>query len=262
MRRAVVCVFAYVLLGLGCSSASQDGLVAFGSHVPIGRWQNEAGVGATLPPAAGGGAASPVVPTGGNGAAGRSLPTGGAAAGAGQPGLPLGGSLASGSGGRGSAAGSGAAGTGGGAGASTGPVSPTSLAFDVLTAPQGGQYQPRNIGAIWVQDGNGAFMKSLEVWAGIRGRYLSKYAAARGNMPVDVVGSATLSSHRTHHANWNMKDRSGAAAPSGKYTVFIEVTDADRTGKFAAVDFDTSAAPQTISPPDAQYFSAMKLQLQ
>jgi hypothetical protein len=270
MRRTEVWMIASVLLGMSsvaCSGATESGLVAFGSHSNIGRWASESGAGGAIvpPAAASGGLAAPVPFPGTSGGAGGRLPNAGASGGRPDPVVATGGSVAAGSGGHGSAAGSGATGVGGtngAAGASPDQSGPTSLAFDVLTAPQGGLYQPRNIGAIWVQDSNGTFIKSLEVWAGIRSRYLSKYAAARSGMPVDVVASATLSSHRTHHATWNMKDRSGAAAPSGKYTVFIELTDADRTGKFASVDFDTSLGPQMINPPDAQYFSAMKLQLQ
>jgi hypothetical protein len=150
-----------------------------------------------------------------------------------------------------------------GAGGSTdGGGTVTSVAFDVMTAPQGGLYQPRNIGAIWIQDSSGKFMKSLEVWAGIRRTYLSKYNAAHGSMAVDVTASATLSSHKMHHATWNLKDRSGAAAPPGKYTVVIELTDTDWTGKFKSVDFDTSMGPQTLMPAGDTYFSALKLQLQ
>jgi hypothetical protein len=150
----------------------------------------------------------------------------------------------------------------GGAAGSTPPASgTTSLAFDVTTSAVGGRYQPRNIGAVWVQNSSGKLVKSLEVWAGIRRRYLTKYNAALSSMSVDVTASATLSSHRTHHATWNMKDRSGADAPPGKYTLVMETTDADTTGRSASVEFDTSAGPQTLTPPDAPSFTAMQLQL-
>jgi anti-sigma-K factor RskA len=65
-----------------------------------------------------------------------------------------------------------------------------------------------------------------------------------------------------HHATWNMKDRSGADAPAGKYTLVVEVTDTDATGQSTSVDFDTSAGPMSLSPMANTYFSAMKLQLQ
>jgi hypothetical protein len=59
-----------------------------------------------------------------------------------------------------------------------------------------------------------------------------------------------------------MKDRSGAAAPAGKYTLVMELTDGDQTGRSNTIDFDTSAGPQTMTPAMAPSFTSMKLQLQ
>ena len=144
------------------------------------------------------------------------------------------------------------------------PSDLSSVTFDVTTAPQGGKYQPKNIGAIWIQNGSGQFVKSLEVWAKTRRRYLTKYNAAVGgtSAAIDVTASATLSSHKTHHVSWNLKDKSGAAVPAGKYSMWIEVTDADATGKSYSVDFDTSAGTQSITPADATGFGSMALKLQ
>jgi hypothetical protein len=161
-------------------------------------------------------------------------------------------------------AGMSAAGSGGtaGSGAAPGGGGILSLAFDVTTSPVGGRYQPRNIGAIWVEDGNGKLVKSLEVWAALRRRYLTAYVSALAGGFVDVTASATLGSHRAHHATWNMKDRNGAAVPPGKYTLVMETTDDDRTGRSNSVDFDTSAGPQTLKPANAPSFASMQLQLQ
>jgi hypothetical protein len=256
----------------GCGTAPASHMVEYGAEAPIGRWQaddSQAGGASSQPSSAGTGVATPsggvsqgfpgnttagtgsAVPSG---AAGRASASGGSGAGRGA--AASGGSGATGA--MPGTAGNLAAGSGG-AGASSGL---TSLSFDVMTASLGGRYQPRNIGAIWIQDSSARFVKSLEVWAGIRARYLTKYSGARGGMAVDVTASATLSSHRMHHATWNLKDRSGASVPAGKYTLFIELTDADATGKFTSVDFDTSLGPQTITPPNATGYSAMTLQLQ
>jgi hypothetical protein len=148
---------------------------------------------------------------------------------------------------------------GGSTGASAGA---TSLSFDVTTSAVGYRYQPRNIGAIWVQDDSGKLIKSLEVWAGVRRRYLTRYTSALSGSTVDVTASATLSSHRAHHVTWNMKDKSGSAVAPGKYNLIIELTDGDQTGRNDIVPFDTSAGPSTSSPADAPSFSSMRLQLQ
>lgn len=136
-----------------------------------------------------------------------------------------------------------------------------SLAFEVTTSPVGLRYQPKNVGAIWIQDSSGTFVKSLQVWARVRGRYLTKYTSARAGQAVDVTASATLSNHQTHMVTWDLKDRSGAAVPPGKYTLVAELTDGDSTGKFTSVEFDTSAGAKSSNPPDAPSFNGMKLEL-
>lgn len=275
----------------GCDGAGSAPLVDFGHAQSVGQWQTVAQpTGGALPPqpssagatsvppgsgvlmmlgtagrpaaAAGGGASLAATGPAGSaagpgGASGRNAGNGGGSAGAasgGAAGAASGGAAGLGSGG---AAGLGNGGAAGGAGGSV-----TSLSFDVMTAPVGGLYQPRNIGAIWIQDSSARLVKSLEVWAGIRSLYLFTYGGARAGMPADVTASATLPNHRMHHASWNMKDRSGATVTPGKYTLYIELTDADWPGQVTSIDFDTSLGPQTISPPNATGFSAMKLQLQ
>jgi hypothetical protein len=164
--------------------------------------------------------------------------------------------------GRVSAAGSGGGMAPGAAGVPAANSSATSLAFDVTTSPVGGRYQPRNIGAIWIQDANGKLVKSLEVWAATRRRYLTRYASALSLASVDVTSSATLSSHRTHHARWTMTDRNGSIVMPGKYALVVELTDGDMTGRSTTIDFDTSAGAQTLMPSDAPSFSAMTVTLQ
>jgi hypothetical protein len=184
------------------------------------------------------------------------VPNGGAtgsagfAASAGRPGT----SAAAGSGGAG-------AGTSGAAGSSDAGGAVTTLTFDVTTAAVGGRYKPKNIGAVWIQNDSGKLVKSLEVWAGVRRRWLTRYVGVLSGATVDVTASATLSNHRAHHATWNLKDKSGAPVPPGKYTLVMELTDGDMTGRFNSIEFDTSAGPQSLSPTDAPSFTTMQLEL-
>jgi hypothetical protein len=162
----------------------------------------------------------------------------------------------------GGASGSVAAGAGGnGSGGGTGGLS--SVTFDVTTVAQGGKYQPKNIGAIWIETSSGSFVRSLEVWAKTRRRYLTKFNTAAGTTgTVDVTASATLTSHKAHHVTWDLKDKTGAAVAAGAYRVVVEVTDADTTGKNYSFDFNTSAGVQSLSVPNQTYFNTMTLKVQ
>lgn len=137
----------------------------------------------------------------------------------------------------------------------------TSLAFQVTTQALGGKYQPKNVGAIWVADASGKLVKSLEVWASTRVRYLSEYNKVRAGMSIDAMSRATLPNHRAHQVMWNLKDRSGAAVPAGKYKLNLELTDTDSTGKTISLDFDTSGRAGTMTPQDSGCFTQMKLEL-
>jgi hypothetical protein len=268
----------------GCSDEVEPAIVSFGDGTAIGTWstQNSAGNGSTSSSASSG--ATPSYQAGA-GTSGNVLTAplddkpstsigntqSGAAAGSGtQPSTGTGGSTTAptagrngngiSTGGRAAAGGTGGTTPEAGSGASA-ASNVTSLTFDVTTSAVGLQYQPKNIGAIWVTDASGKLVKSLEVWAATRRRYLTGYVSALAGSSVDVTASATLSSHRAHHASWDLRDKTGAAVPAGKYNVVIELTDGNKTGRTTSVSFDTSAGPTTLSPADAPSFTGIKLQL-
>lgn len=233
-------VFAIALGSLGCAPAAEDPNVTYEAGDPLTHAAGSSAGSASVVAGSGGSVSNVVAGSGGSSAtAGR----GGAGAVA--------------------VAGSGGASDGGSAGSGSSTTGLTSVSFDVTTLSQGGRYSPKNIGAIWVQNSSGAFVKSLEVWAAQRRRYLTKYNAAVGTTgSVDVTTTATLSSHKAHHVTWNLKDKSGAAVASGKYTMLIELTDADATGKSYSVDFDLTQGAQSVTPATSQYYSSMALKIQ
>jgi hypothetical protein len=257
-------VFASALLGCQ-AGATNDPLVEFGPSLRLGKWQAVAAAGGTADgeeaaktqdahdpdvEAAGSPADAPEDATAAGGRAGAAAMTQAwASAGHGAAGSGMAGAKAAGA----------PAAVSGSAMNSDGRVS--MLAFDVQTKAQGGRYAPRNIGAIWIQNDAGQFVKTLKLWSRIRQRYLSKYNAARSGMTIDVTTSATLSSHMLHHVAWDLKDRNGQSVEPGKYTLFIEVTDKDAPGALEQLEFDTSHGAQTVEPEDASYYEMQKLVL-
>lgn len=146
----------------------------------------------------------------------------------------------------------------------TGPAGPppTELSFSVLTKSLAGRYAPRNIGAIWIEDASGRWVKTLAVWAFIRERYLTRFRAASGGNRVDAVTSATLGQHTTHSVTWDLADANGAPVPDGDYRVVIETTDRDATGDSAEVAFTKGPSPLVLMPPDVTHYVNMTLALQ
>jgi hypothetical protein len=194
--------------------------------------------------------------SGGSGAPTTSPEDGGSSAG-GEPttGTP-GGSDSSGGTSGGDAIGDGGA-TGSGSG---GGVS--SFSFSVVTTSLGGKYAPRNIGAIWITDGAGNFVKTLKVWADRRLGYLTTFHAQTGRNQVDAVTSATLSSFGTRTVTWDLKDLTGEVVPDGSYNVVMEHTDYNGAGESTSVAFAKGSQPVDLSPADSKHFTRMSLRIQ
>jgi hypothetical protein len=152
----------------------------------------------------------------------------------------------------------GGASTGGG---TTGGTSVSALTFSVTTMTLGGRYQPKNIGAIWITNGAGTFVRTLEVWAGIRAAYLTRFASETKRNSVDAMTSATLTTHRMHTVMWDLTDLNGQVVPDGPYNIVIETTDKDGTGDSLSIPF-MKGAPHSSSPADVAHYVGMSLQIQ
>jgi hypothetical protein len=134
--------------------------------------------------------------------------------------------------------------------------------FRVTTVSQNGSFAPKNVGAIWVEDGGGAWVKTLAVWAGVSTRYLTQYCAANktGNK-VDAITSATLAEHETHAVAWDLSDADHEVVPDGDYQVLVEVTDHNGPGQLLTIPFTKSPAPVLTTPADTAYFHDVELRI-
>jgi hypothetical protein len=139
------------------------------------------------------------------------------------------------------------------------PPRPTSLSFSVLTVSLDGRYSPRNVGAIWIEDGSGRFVKTLEEWARNRERYLYTFLDASGGDTTDAITSATLSGHRTHSVTWDLTDFNGSSVSDGDYRVMMEITDHNGEGDTASVPFTKGSSPLEVTPSDESHFVDMSL---
>lgn len=154
----------------------------------------------------------------------------------------------------------------------SGPAEPSGtaeagmLTVAFMSVGPGGRYAPRNCGAVWIEDENGKFIKTIERWTAIRERYLQSWSRASGgwgfsffgtsNNPdqVDAVTSGTLSRHQMHMSTWNMKNVEGDVVPDGKYSVVVEVSEG--SPGVGRIDFVKGPMDQTLTG-DAPVFSNM-----
>jgi hypothetical protein len=143
----------------------------------------------------------------------------------------------------------------------TGPPGPCSLAVSVTTIPIGSDYSPSNIGAIWIADSSGKFVKTLAVWANRRMRHLEAWmdATTAAGLPrdtIDAVTSATARSHGTHISTWNCTDAKKAQVPRGAYRVCMEMTEFNGAGPKGCIAFDNGGKAFRLTPPDIGSYKA------
>lgn len=141
------------------------------------------------------------------------------------------------------------------------------MQLDFATVPAGGRYSPKNITAVWVEDSNGTFVKSLEVYASfIRIVNLTEWNAKSAGNKVDAVTGATINPHRAHNVTWDCMDLQHQPVPQGTYKVRLEMTESDSAGFFgpptnkAEIDFVRGPDPADVTAPDSTGFTGVHLQ--
>jgi hypothetical protein len=148
------------------------------------------------------------------------------------------------------------------------PTESVTIAFTPVN--QRGKYSPRNVGAVWIQDVSGQYVKTVAVWGTVELQSLKTWAATgHSDCPPsgvfgvascpDAVTGATSVTYVAHTATWQMNDASGAIVPDGPYDVFIEVTDQHTSTQVTSVSITKGPDPQNSNPPDAMYFTGISV---
>jgi hypothetical protein len=146
---------------------------------------------------------------------------------------------------------------------------PCTFTFNVTTVTARGTYAPRNVGALWIEDSAGKFVKSLEVWGATRLSNLTGWTSVSGSpassATVDAVTSATHSNHGPHTGNWNCSDVNHASVVNGSYKACVSFAESDSFLGFGAAPivfcapFNKGSGPATSSPPNQANFTQMQL---
>ncbi|HEY0709404.1 MAG TPA: DUF2271 domain-containing protein [Polyangia bacterium] len=140
---------------------------------------------------------------------------------------------------------------------------PTTCTFRVtaMTRTANRGYAPRNVGALWVADSTGKFVKSLNVWGNRRLSHLERWVAATRasgmvNNRVDAVTAATMNTHAMRMGVWNCTDFNKAVVPDGEYQMCFEANEASNSASLVdCVRFTKARMPVKLNPPDTTMFT-------
>ncbi len=135
------------------------------------------------------------------------------------------------------------------------------MTFSVRTVTANGNYSPRHVLAIWVEDADG-FVLTRKLNADRRKQYLYTWNGTSGGNVTDATTGATLSSHQSHSVTWDCRDKDGALVPDGEYTVYVEFTDAHAQGPLTMLSFTKGPEAVELTPADETNFKDMALQFE
>jgi hypothetical protein len=135
------------------------------------------------------------------------------------------------------------------------------LTVSTTTSTAGGQFTPRNVVAIWIEDASGNFVKTLMVYAKFYTTYLTKWKASTTKSgsqynSVDAITGASKTAYGKLDCYWNGKDYKGNAMPDGKYKVWMEMTDKNSTGNSASFEFTKGASIDNPTAANKPSFSS------
>ncbi|MCD4731924.1 MAG: DUF2271 domain-containing protein [Bacteroidales bacterium] len=133
------------------------------------------------------------------------------------------------------------------------------VTFTVRTVTAGGNYSPKHVLAIWIEDVNG-FVKTRKAMANQRIQYLYTWKAASNFNVVDAITGPTLTSHQTHTVSWDCTDLDGEIVPDGDYVIWVEFTEKHDQGPLYNITFTKGPDAQSITPPDETYFKDIELE--
>lgn len=135
------------------------------------------------------------------------------------------------------------------------------MTFTVKTVTANGDYAPKHVLAIWVEDESG-FVLTRKLGGDKRKKYLYTWNVASGANVTDATTGATLTSHQSHTVSWDCRNVDGDLVEDGTYYVNVEFTDAHKQGPLKKISFTKGADPVSLTPGDETNFVDMTLSFQ
>ncbi len=134
------------------------------------------------------------------------------------------------------------------------------LSVEFTTSDAGGLYRPSHVLAVWIEDEDGNFVKTLKAYASIFIIHLNIWQASTvaADTPfntVDAITGATVISHQTRTCTWDGKDYNSMPMPDGTYKLRMELTDKNETGNYSTFLFEKAENIFSTNPANEPSFS-------
>ena len=141
----------------------------------------------------------------------------------------------------------------------TGIKTQGTLSVSTLTSEAGGNYAPKNVVAIWVENSSGEYVKSLLVYADKYKRFLTNWVSTSSYDATDAVTGATINTHGTRSCSWDGTDVDGNIVSDGTYRLCMELTDKNSTGNYHYFEFRKDTVSFISTPANVSSFSDISI---
>jgi hypothetical protein len=138
------------------------------------------------------------------------------------------------------------------------------LSVSVSTKSAGGNYSPKNVMAVWIENNSGKFIKTLLVYGDKRKTHLNVWESSTSLAgstfnSVDAITGATQTNHGLRNCNWDGTDFSRLSVPDGDYKLRMELTDKNETGNVASLNFTKGPKPYKLNSSTIPGFSTVSI---
>jgi hypothetical protein len=121
-------------------------------------------------------------------------------------------------------------------------------------------FAPRHVAAVWIEDAQGRFVKTLLLRGQKQKKKLEAWRAASGGNVADAVTGATYAEWGGIEAVWDGRDKSGADAPDGVYRLCAETAWRNEAGpRIEGVKFEKGPGESRPAGPDADAFRDIRV---
>lgn len=134
--------------------------------------------------------------------------------------------------------------------------------LSVTTVETGGKYAPRHVRAVWITDAQDRLVRTIDVRARKRRKYLGTWLAALGDREPNGISGATLKEHGAATFSWDCRDEAGQPVAGGVYRWRVELTDRNRPGPVTPPDhlaFTVGPEPYEAAPADLPNFRGLRV---
>lgn len=119
-----------------------------------------------------------------------------------------------------------------------------------------GECEPRNAGAVRIQDDCGSFVRMTSVRAKKRAVHRVHWQANCDSERTDAISTATIESHQAHSISWALMGSTGKRLKQGAYALRVEINGENRSNESIdddpelSVPFEPGAEGSDAKPRD------------